>query len=139
MTARDVRRANFRLIERELYHFLATKADYEHARGDILRGTVAPHEPVQTGPSDTTANKASQLMSRAMLETERRINAIEWAMERIKSTQEAARWRLVKLKYFEGRLTNEGIMQELSIARATFYRWRDDFIRLIADRLGWEV
>lgn len=136
---RDVRRANFKLIERELYHYPARQKEYAEMRDAILHGSPMRDEgvAVQSPLGDVTASKALQLSSAVMWETGRRLAAIEWALDILKS--EPLRFELVRLKYFEGRLTNEGIMAKLNIGHDTFYRWRKQFIALIAERLGWEV
>lgn len=134
---KDVKRANFRLIEKELYCYEPTKADYERAREDIFNKTVTPEVPVYTGPGDPTVFRAMALQSSVLIETGRRLAAIEHALEVIK--KEPAREKLVRLKYFEGRLTDEGIMSELHLPERTFRRWRREFVSLIAARLGWEI
>lgn len=140
ITSRDIRRATSRLIEKELYHYEERKKEYEQLRGDILEGTVYPDvSGVQTGPGDVTQAKAMRLQSGALLEVGRRLAAIEWAIDRTKNSPDKYRYQLIKRKYFEQRLTNQGIMYELSIGHDTFYRWKKEFIELIADRLGWEV
>jgi hypothetical protein len=136
---RELKRANFRLIEKEVYHYVARCKQVAQWRTNIIYATNIPDVAVQSDPGDTTANKAIKLQSGVMAEIIRRLEAIEWACNVYKQHPESARWELVKLKYFEGRLTNDGIMQELSIGHDTFYRWRNEFIQLIADRLGWEV
>lgn len=136
---RDLRRANFRLIEKELYNYEARKRDYERMRSNIIESTYRPEVSVQSGLGDTTALKVVRLQSGVMLETARRLAAIEYAIGVIRNTKEPAVWDLVRMKYFEQRLTDEQIMRILHISRDTFYRWRREFIRLIADRLGWEI
>lgn len=136
---RDLKRANFRLIEKELYCYEARKRDFEQMRADIIEATYTPEVAVQTGPGDTTLSKVIKLQSGVLLETARRLAAIEYAIDLIKQSPEAAKWELVRLKYFDRRYTDEGIMRELHISRDTFYRWRREFIEIIADRLGWEI
>jgi len=136
---RDVRHANFRLIEKELYHYQEQLARISQFRDDIILGTSTPEVKVQSDPGDSTSSKAVKLASGVLTEVTKRVLAIEWACNMIKRHPEPGRWRLVQLKYFDGRLTNDGVIQELTISPDTFYRWRRDFIQLIADRLGWEI
>lgn len=138
-TLKELRRANFRTIEKELYHYPARKREFERMRADILYSTPVPDVPASTGPGDPTANKVMHLQSGVLLEIARRLEAIEYAIKVVQAHEEKGRWELVRLKYFEQRLTNQGIMQRLNIGHDTFYRWRREFIELIADRLGWEV
>jgi RinA family phage transcriptional activator len=135
----DLKRANFKLIEKELYHYLARKAELEHERNNILNGTAFPEVCIQSGPGNSTQSKAMQLQSGVLMETARRLAAIEYGIQRLRTSPEPMRWELVKKKYFENRLTHEGIMAELCIGHDTFYRWRREFVELVAERLGWEV
>lgn len=131
------KRANFRLIEKELYCYESTKKEYERLRDDIINRTAVPDVPVYMGPGNPTLARAIELQSAVLIETGRRLAAIEQALEIIK--REPIRWQLVRLKYFEGRLTDQGIMNELHLSERTFRRWRREFIELIAERLGWEI
>lgn len=134
------KRAAFELIERdvEAYHELKTWLDEE--RMAIIEASPAVDVPSQTGPGNPTASKAIKLRSsRAILEIERRVEAIEYALSVVARSKEPNWMRLVELKYWDNRLTHAGIASELNISRATFHRWRRKFIELIADRLGWEV
>lgn len=136
---REVRRANFRLIEKELYHYVARCKQVAEWRSNIIHATSVPDVAVQSSPGDVTASKATKLQGAVLAEITRRLEAIEWACRFTQCLPEKARWELIRLKYFDIRFTNEGIMQELKIGHDTFYRWRREFIELIADRLGWEV
>lgn len=138
-TCKDLKRANFRLIEQELYHYTERRKMLEEMRLDIIESGGQPEIPVYCGPGDQTARKAIKLRtSVAIYETERRLKAIEDALK-VTERIEPEKYKLVKLKYFEQRLTNQGIMEELNISATTFYRWRQEFIQTIAERLGWEV
>lgn len=69
----------------------------------------------------------------------RRINAIERVLERLERSNVADnrnRAKLIREKYFEQEKTDERIAQELSISRATFFRWQAKTIREIAKELG---
>jgi len=95
------RKATFRLIEAELYAYPKTKEELEQLREDILSMQAVAHEGVKvnvSGVSDTTAKKAVKLTSLALLETARRIEAIEYVYERL----DDERKKLVRLKYWEG-------------------------------------
>ena len=132
------KRATFRLIEAELYAYTKTKEELEQIREDILSLPAAAHEGVKvnvSGVSDTTARKAIKLTSLALMETARRIEAIEYVYSRLNEERK----KLVRLKYWEGNLTNQGIALEMNMDLATFYRWRRGFVEAIALRLGWEI
>lgn len=132
------RKATFRLIEAELYAYPKTKEELEQLREDILSMQAVAHEGVKvnaSGVSDTTAKKAVKLTSLALMETARRVEVIEYVYDRL----DEERKKLVRLKYWEGNLTNQGIAREMNIDLATFYRWRRGIVEAIALRLGWEI
>lgn len=69
----------------------------------------------------------------------RRVEAIDDVLQRLEnSTVEADRLKalLIRKRYFEKRWTTEGLIRELSISRATLYRWCQEVIREIAVKLG---
>ena len=133
------RQANFKTIEAELRYYSKLKRELAEAREDIIESTAYADVPAHTGPGNTVLAKVLRLRtSAALLETERRIEAIEYALA-ITKKHDGARIRLVEMKYFDNKLTDAGIMQQLCIGRDTFYRWRRDFVKLVAERLGWEV
>jgi len=136
---RKRKRANFQMIEWELRYYQKLRAQLADGREEIVHATVTPDVPVQTGTGDMVLSKVLRLTSTAKLqEAERRIEAIEYALAMTRR-QDPARVELVKKKYFENKLTDEGIMEALHISRDTFYRWRRDFVSLVAERLGLEV
>ncbi len=133
------RRANFKLIEAELRYYSKLKKELADAREDIIEGTSYPDVPTHTGPGNTVLSKVLRLTTSAsLLETQKRIEAVEYALC-VTKRHDGARMRLVEMKYFDNKLTDAGIMQELCVGRDTFYRWRRDFVQLVAERLGWEV
>ena len=79
------------------------------------------------------------LSSKALLEAERRTNAITDIIKLLEQSDEPNKLKLLKYKYFEKKYTDMGIWSELNIGQATFYRWRKEIIQMIADRLGWRV
>lgn len=134
-----IEKANFKLIEAELRSFKDSKAYLEALRRDIIEGTQLQGERVQSSTiSDTTSNKAIRLVSSPeILEISKRINAIEDGLMII--AKHDLKIRLLKMKYFEHKYTDTGIMEELNIGKTCFYNWRTDIIRIIASKLGWKV
>ncbi|TAH62770.1 MAG: DUF1492 domain-containing protein [Gottschalkiaceae bacterium] len=133
-------RANFRMIESELYCYQESKKDLELMREEILEGSSFQEVAVQAGLGNVTENKAIKLVSSVSIrETERRINAIEKAIDILKNSNEPRKLRLLEMKYFERRYTDTAIAEELYIDRSTFYRWRREIIELIANFLGCRV
>lgn len=139
------------MIELELYNYRWSRQMLAQALREldlIADSTVmAPpldEERVQTSryPSDIVAERAEELMRErrhtvaVLQETARRLDAVEYMLRRLEQDSEPAKKRLVELRYFEGRLTDEAIRQELGISESTFRRWRREAVEIVAERLG---
>lgn len=136
----NIRRANFRMIEAELYYYEESKKYLELLKKEIIESTPSQEVSVQSGPGDPTQAKAIKLVNnREILEIERRLNAIDRAIEILKTSNEPRKYELLKMKYFERKYTDIGICMELGISERTFYRWRREIIELIANFLGCRV
>jgi len=148
---RALRRANFQLIELELYNYRWSRQMLAQALREldlIADSTVMAPPPdedrVQTSRylSDIVAERAEELMRErrhtvaVLQETARRLDAIEYMLRRLEQDPEPAKKRLVELRYFEGRLTDEAIQQELGISARTLRRWRREAVEVVAGRLG---
>jgi RinA family phage transcriptional activator len=110
----------------------------EELRENILSIQAATFSgtPVSTSRlSDTTAQKAIKLSSLALMESAKRIEAIEYVYNKLNEEQK----KIIRLKYWEGNLTNQGIALEMNINLVTFYRWRNSIVKMVAARLGWEM
>lgn len=132
--------ANFKVIEMELYNYKKTKLELELLREEILEETIRPDEVVSNNSiGNTTQSKAIRLCtSLEIIEVSKRLGAIDYALACLED-RAPEKMQLVRLKYFEARLTDKGVMEKLSIDRSTFYRWRREIISLIASRLGWKL
>ncbi|MDW5300743.1 MAG: hypothetical protein SA378_11515 [Sedimentibacter sp.] len=134
-----IEHSNFKLIEAELYGYNDTKKELELMEEEILEGSAFQEVCVQSGTTgDTTANKAIKMISsKAILECERRIKAIEKTLVILQ--QDETKLRMLQMKYFERKFTDTGIMNELHIGNNTFYRWRREIVKLVGSYLGWRV
>jgi len=137
--ANNRERANFRLIECELYNYHESKKELALMREEIIEGSTYQEVSVQASPGNVTQSKVFKLNSAEIMEVTRRINAIEKAIEILRCGAEPRKLRLLEMKYFERNLTDRGIWQALFIEQATYYRWRKEIIKLIADRLGYKI
>lgn len=148
---RALRRANFRMIEAELYNYRWSKSILAQALRELnvmADSTVmaAPtDEPrVQTSwyLNDIVFHRAEELIKQqrytaaALRETARRLEAIEYMLRRLDQDPEKNKRRLIEMRYFDGRLSDEAIRQELAISESTFRRWRREAVELVAERLG---
>lgn len=140
MKKRTTQQQNFRLIESELYYFKDTKADLKQMESEIIESSGYSETGIRSGISNPTERKATKLLtSREYLEIKRRVDAIEYAIEVFKSCHDECKYRLIEMKYFDRRFTDEGIMCELNVSRPTFFRWKREFIELIANKLGFII
>ena len=140
MKKRTTHQQNFRLIESELYFFKDTKKALTEMESAIVEASGHSETGIRAGISNPTAQKAERLLtSLEYLETKRRVEAIEYAVEVFKKCHEPAKLRLIEMKYFERRYTDEGIVSEIGTDRSTFYRWKREFVELIANKLGFVI
>jgi RinA family phage transcriptional activator len=136
----NIKRANFKMIEAELYCYHESKKQLELLREEIIESTPSQEISVKSSPGDPTQTKAIKLVNnREIIEMERRLKAIDKAIEILKTNNESRKYELLKMKYFERRYTDVGICMELGISERTFYRWRREIIELIANFLGCRV
>lgn len=134
------KKANRDTIEWEIRNYHETKKQLEELKLDIIESTPVSDVPAQTGPGDQTYSKVMQMRTcKVILETERRLRAVEYALNWFKNSGDPARLRMIEMHYFENHYTPAGIQQRLGIGHDTFYRWRREFIGIVAERLGWEV
>lgn len=99
-------------------------------------------DPTPERAQDVWQYKERVLGSLAFREMARRVEAIEYMLSLLRSSQDPdapAKLRLVEEKYFKRRLTDQAIADELSVSMSTFYRWRREVIEIVAERLGWVV
>lgn len=140
MKKRTTQQQNFRLIESELYFYKDTLKKLKEMEADIIESSGFSETGIRSGISNPTGNKAERLLtSLEYLETKRRIEAIEHAIKVFDLCHEPAKLKLIEMKYFERRYTDEGIINEINIHRATFYKWKREFIELIANKLGFVI
>ena len=138
ISERKLTRAEFGFVEQKLYNYRTHKqiiADYEAQREAILhRSKDNDGQPRGSGigkPTETTAIQLALLEQRVRCESFW-IRAIEDTMELLSDEDKM----LVQLKYFEGYLTNDGIMFKMGIERNRFYRMRAEIITKFAKRMA---
>jgi len=129
-------REMFCYIEAELRGFKATLKEVEQLRRDIINDApVFDDSGIRgTGLSNPTAAKATRLM------TDRRLKRLESLVEAIQGVYNSCsqdKQRLIKLKYWDKKLTDEGITNDLCIEARTLRRWKKAIITAIAIELGY--
>lgn len=135
---RKLTRAEFAFVEQKLFNYHISKAliaEYEFQRDALLnRGPEHDGQPRGNKISKPTEITAVQL---AMLEEKAR-NQMFWVKaieDTLKCLTEEER-ELVELKYFEGYLTNEGIMLKMAMNKNRFYRLREAVVTKFARRMA---
>ena len=109
-----------RLIETEIRNYHYTKKELLRAKANGCHST---------GMSTAT-----------LLYLERVTGAIERAIEQTRAQKDGEqRLRLVDLKYWQGGLTDEGIMMHICIGKTTFYRWKKEFIISVGENIGLKI
>ncbi len=128
---------NYRCVEALLYNYHAIKRELAWLQDDI-RGIGAVKyslEPTGTDVGDPTFQRVAKLETLAILESARRIEAVEYVLERLGESE----FRLVQLWYWKLERDVEYIARECHISKRTCYDYRTKIVREIARRLGWPV
>jgi RinA family phage transcriptional activator len=140
MQAEKIKRATFKHIESELFNYHHTLRLLEQRRQEILYNSNQPDENVGGGrsnlPGDPTARKAIALVVDKRIEhLETIINAIDVVICMLPDEK----MMFVKSRYWTNpqTLTWDGIAMKMNISRKTAFRWREEVILSIAERLGW--
>lgn len=137
MKQMNLRQLNYKVIEAELYSYHSNKEQYSRLRQQTFEeSTSGDGIRIKGKISDPTAKKVLALTSAVMLETERRLKAIDYVLRLLSKPEESGKTELVRMKYFERELTDQGIQMHLNISQSTFTRWKREVIELIAERLG---
>lgn len=142
--AKALQRGVFQHVEAELFAYPYRKREIARLREEILTpydeeindpGIVKGSNSVRM-PGDPTGKKAIELASNAKLHNlERVTDAIDEVYNKIPQVKQ----ELIQAKYWTKpqRLTTIGICEKLGISDRTFSRWRGQFVRDVAEILGW--
>ena len=142
--SRQYRNAVLNLLEQEVRQYPETVREVDEMRKDIILQASGP--PLDGMPrngkkvSDTTLQKVVQLYNSAEIrEMSRRVRAIEQARDEFCAKDLLIRRRFIELKFWDRRLTNEGIAQELTLSESTVRQWRRKFLTQVGVNLGWRM
>ena len=136
-----LKRQTFKYIEREIYDLHDTIKEIKVIEYDIMHGSnidVDSPKPGRTSVrpiSDPTAVKATELVEhRRLKRMKEKVNAIL----KVYNSLPEEKKRLIELYYWErpGELTWDGIAKELNMGRATAIRWRNAFVKRVAQEMG---
>jgi len=136
-----LKRQTFKYIEREIYDLHDTIKEIKVIEYDIIHGNDTDIDSPQPGRTsvrtinDTTAIKATELAEHKRLKRmKEKVNAIL----KVYNSLPEEKKRLIELYYWErpGELTWDGVAKELHIGRATAIRWRNAFVKRVAQEMG---
>jgi RinA family phage transcriptional activator len=135
-----LRKGTFQHVESELFAYHETRREILRLKNDILHGSASDDENVGGGrsniPGDPTGKTAVLLTSHKRLE---QLQAIVDAIESVVGSLELDKQKLIKLRYWTRpqTLTWEGIANEVYVSRRTAMYWREEIVRMIAEKIGW--
>lgn len=133
----------FRHVESELYAYPDTKREIEQIRLEIQH----PYERTEDvnivkgknsvkQPGDPTGRTATALATNRKLEQlERIVEVIDSVVDKLPDEKK----ELMRLWYWSQprTLTWDGVALQIGKDRSTVIRWRNNIVRLIAEKMGW--
>lgn len=130
----------FKHIESELYCYWETVQEIKRIRMEIIGANPFQGDNVGGSrgnlPGDPTGRTVTTLlMHRRLEQLERIVGAIRAVYDELPEEKQ----ELIRLRYWTKPQTRtwEGIAQELNVGRMTAFRWREEIVKAIAERLGW--
>lgn len=126
----------FRYVERELYDYPVHKAALStvQAEREALRDKLRPWPPPEgrreEGPPSDLAETYLQIEALNLRELRawKNVRRIETVFDTLSDEQK----KLVELKYWSGKYTNDRMAKELNVGRTKFYEMRYEVVRLFA-------
>lgn len=135
----SLKKTIFRYVEAELYDYPFTKEEIESLRDSIIEAVpvLDSADGMSRKPnykiSDPTSSKVGQLLTNRRL---RRMEETVVAIDKVLTRLPKEKMELVKLKYWECRLSNHGVAEALHVSDATYYRWRNEVVTAVAIEMG---
>lgn len=141
MILSKLRRGTFKHIEAELYDYHETIKRIKERKEEILFSSSSVDENKGGANSARVPNSPTERIA-TMLVMDKRLRELERiteAIETVYHSLDSDRKKLIEIKYWTRPqiLTWEGIAQELNVSRATVFRWREEIVNTIAEKLGW--
>lgn len=140
MAKSKLRKGTFKHIEAELYDYHESLKRIKERKEEIMYSSSLDENKGGANsarvPNSPTERIATMLvMDKRLRELERITEAIETVYQSL----DVERKKLIRLKYWTKpqTLTWEGIALKLNVSRATVFRWREEIVNTIAEKLGW--
>lgn len=144
MTTTKLRKGTVRHIEEELFDYHETVKRIKERRDELMSNTVPEGRTVVEAIPDFEPLKYQSSTERLgiRLASDKKLQEMERiakAIEYVYNACDDERKKLIRIKYWmkPQKLTWEGIAAELHISRATAFRWRDEILQALTERLGW--
>lgn len=134
------KKAIFQHIEAEVSGYFNTKKEIQRLREEIMF-SFGHNENVGTGknshrtPGKPTERIATRLIiNKRLRNLESIVESIDGAFGQVSEDHQ----KVVRMRYWSGkRLTWEGVGQACHMHRNTAQKYRDEFVSLVAEKLGW--
>lgn len=139
-TTTKIKKATFKHIEAELYHYHDTLREIEKLRKELIFANADPDENIGGTRGNLPGKPTERIVTK--LAANKRLNQLEeivGAIERVYEQLPDDYKRLIELKYWTKPqlLTWDGIADKLHISKRQAMRWRDEIVYSIAKVLGW--
>lgn len=139
MKTKKMKPAAFKHIESEIFDYTDTVKRIQERREEIMMN-ASTDENVGGGKSNIPSRPTEQLATRLVADLHLgELQRIAGAIEHVYNLCDDDRKKLIRLKYWTRPQTKtwDGIAQELNIGKRQAYRWRDEIVQAIGEKLGW--
>lgn len=132
-----LKRATFRYIESELYSYKDTKKEIKQLRDQIIHGKEND-ENIGGGQSNLPGQPTELVATRlATHKTLQNLVEVTDAIENVYKQVSDEHRSIIDLKYFDNhKLYWDDVAYQLSMHRNTVFKYRREFILLVANKLG---
>jgi RinA family phage transcriptional activator len=122
-------------VEEALYDYDLIKRKIEELREDIITAAPVVSEGSKVAVSDPTAGKAGRLISNKVIcRMDETIRAIDRSLALLSDDHR----NVFELHYRQG-LSWQRVCEELPASRATFFNYRRQLVKMVANQMGYEV
>jgi len=134
MTKGKISKDTYRYIESELRHYKQTCKELESLKREIILETPEPQEGHSSTPGDPTGSKTAKILQDKRI---RRLEGIVNAIRNVYEHCDESKKKLIEMKYWQNRYTDQGISYHLGVDDRTIRRWKQITIYAIAQELGY--
>lgn len=139
MQSLKIKPGAFKHIEAELSEYQGTVRRIQQRREELMMN-ISTDENTGGGKSNIPSRPTEQLATRLVDDLHlQELERIASSIEHVYNICDDERKKLVRLKYWTHPQTKtwDGIAQDLNISKRQAYRWRDEIVQAIGEKLGW--